>query len=166
MWGIITDTGEDKADDRPEYGGVICCDAFRDEEEEWIKKVADEKAYENADIRYRILISHVPFFFKREAPFDIEKERFTRWGKLLDKTVKPHLMLSGHTHRTCISMPGSEWDALGQPCPIVVGSALEKKENGEIICLAVAKITFMEKRAKIMFVSQNEILSEETIDII
>ena len=28
LWGILLDCGEDKNDDRPEYGGTICCHAF------------------------------------------------------------------------------------------------------------------------------------------
>ena len=38
-------------------------------------------------------------------------------------------MICGHIHKFSVDMPGCENDAFGQPCPVVVGSQVEKREK-------------------------------------
>ena len=39
VWGLSLDTGEDKVDGCPEYGHTVCCEAFREEEEAWLRGI-------------------------------------------------------------------------------------------------------------------------------
>jgi len=127
IWGIILDTGEDKNDDHPEYGNTICCHAFREDETDFIKSVIESNAYNNEDIDYRFLISHVPFARANksekggECPFNIETEIFTEWCSLLKEHIQPHLMICGHTHVPRVAEVGGDMDDHGQPAPMVVG---------------------------------------------
>ena len=73
-------------------------------------------------------------------------------------------MICGHTHIACVSADGSEFDDLGQPCTIIVGSDLSKDENANDI-LAGALITLKDDTADIMFNSENMILHETTIQL-
>lgn len=164
IWGMLVDTGEDKEDGHPEYGGTVCCHDFRIEQErmikETIKNAVDEYAGEG--VKYRFIISHVPFTFKREDPFDIERPLFSSWSKLMKEYIKPDLMMCGHTHKACISECGSEYDDLGQPCTIIVGSDVDEVENGEDI-IAGAFINLNEGSARVIFNTEKEILDETTI---
>lgn len=164
IWGILVDAGEDKDDDSIEYGGTICCHTFRLEQESMIKNTIKNSSVEYADngVQYKLVISHVPFTFKREFPFDIEKSLFSRWSELIKENIKPDIMLCGHTHKACISENGSEYDELGQPCTIVVGSDV-KKDDDEKYILAGALITLNEGSAKIVFNAENKVLSEGTV---
>lgn len=128
IWGIILDCGEDKPDSHPEYGFTVACHQFREKETEYIKSVIKngKKEFDAPGVKTRLVICHSPFTHKFESPFDIEPEIFTKWAELLKK-VKPDLMICGHTHRLNISMPGSDYDTYGQPCPVVVASEVIKK---------------------------------------
>ncbi len=124
IWGILPDCGEDKADDRIEYGFTVACHPFRMEQTEWIKEVIKNKDLEyNADgVKTRLVVSHVPFTQKREEPFNIEEDTYTLWAKLIKDNIKPHLMICGHTHEEEIRPIGHERDNFGQPCTIVIAS--------------------------------------------
>ena len=127
IWGIVLDCGEDKPDDHPEYGYTVSCGAFRRRQTEFIKDVIAraEQEYAAPDVTTRLIISHHPFTYKIHPPFDIEGEVYTEWAALLKEYVKPHLMLNGHLHDIDVWYPGCENDIYGQPCPIILGSALE-----------------------------------------
>ena len=71
-------------------------------------------------------------------------------------------MLCGHTHKACISENGSEYDELGQPCTIVVGSDVKKDGDGEYI-LAGALVTLNKGGAKVVFNAGNNVLFERTV---
>ena len=166
IWGIIVDAGGNKVDSHPSYGGTLCCHDFRLEQEKMIentiKNASDE--YEEEDVKYKIIISHIPFTFKFEKRYNIERDLFARWSNLLKENIKPNLMICGHTHIACVSADGSEFDDLGQPCTIIVGSDLSKDENANDI-LAGALITLKDDTADIMFNSENMILHETTIQL-
>ncbi len=117
LWGVVLDCGEDKPDDHVEYGGAICCHAFRAEETEFLRTV---NGYDAPDVRYRLVICHTPFTYTPEAPFNIEIPTFTEWAALLRERVKPHLMLCGHLHKNVVFRPGDATDNKGQPCPVIV----------------------------------------------
>lgn len=165
IWGILVDTGEDKDDSYPAYGGTICCHDFRLEQEEMIKntiKNADDE-YAQDGVEYKIILSHVPFTFKKkQEKFDIERELYSNWSRLIKDNVKPDFMLCGHTHKACVSRCGSEYDDLGQPCTIIVGSDLTKTEDEKYI-FAGALINIKDSVAKVVVNTSNEILFEETV---
>lgn len=124
VWGIILDCGEDKDDTHPEYGWTVACHPFRKRQTEFIKSVIEnaEKEYAAKGVKTKLVISHNPFTYLQEPPFDIEREIYGEWARLLRENVKPDLMISGHIHGVYIKMPGEDFDHLGQPCPLVVGS--------------------------------------------
>ncbi len=124
LWGIVLDCGEDKPDDHVEYGNTIACHAFRLRQTEFLKQVIAnaENEYKQNGVKYKLVVSHVPFSQVPNPPFNIEQDIYREWCKLLRDEVKPHLMISGHTHRQYVILEKSENDHLGQPCPVVVGS--------------------------------------------
>ena len=124
IWGLVLDTGEDKPDTNAEYGGTICCHAFREEETAYIESVIEnaDKEYNAEGVEYRFVISHTPFAYTEESPFDIEQDTYKYWLKLLKENVKPQLMISGHLHKLAVSHIGGEYDSKGQVCPVVIAS--------------------------------------------
>ena len=160
VWWILVDCGEDKDDSHDAYGHTICCHAFRRRETKYIEEVIRnaEKEYAAEGVKFRLVISHVPFSYVQKPPFDIEKECYGKWCALLKEQVKPHVMLSGHLHRSFLSLPGSENDHLGQPCPLVVGSRTNGKEPGKF---AGAALTFTEEKIHVAFTAQDHFVYEE-----
>ena len=71
-------------------------------------------------------------------------------------------MLCGHTHKACVSECGSEYDDLGQPCTIIVGSDVSEDENGKSV-LAGAFININDDVIKVVFNTASGILFEETV---
>ncbi len=127
IWGIVLDCGEDKVDDHEEYGGTVACHVFRERQTEFIKEVIKNKKeeYEKDGIKYKLVISHNPFTYLQTPPFDIEREIFGEWAKLLKENVSPDVMICGHVHGIYIKYEGSDFDHLGQPCPLVIGSDIK-----------------------------------------
>ena len=128
LWGLVLDCGEDKPDDHVEYGHTICCEDFRRRETEYIREVIRhaKEEYEAEGITNRLIISHNPFAQDYEPPFNIENDTYTEWVRLLREHINPQLMLHGHVHTCRISLPGSEFDQRGQPCPVICGSRPEQ----------------------------------------
>lgn len=164
IWGILVDTGEDKDDDSPEYGKTVCCHDFRLEQEKMIRRTIENAPSEYASdgVKYKLVISHVPFTFKRNPPFDIEKPLYSSWSKLIRENVHPHLMLCGHTHKARISECKSEVDELGQPCTVIVGSDVGTDNNGRVE-LAGALIKLADGSAHVTLNSEHRILLDDTV---
>lgn len=164
IWGILVDTGEDKDDDCDSYGGTICCHDFRLEQEKMIKNTIKNASdeYEQDGVKYKLILSHVPFTFKRRPPFDIEKQLYSSWSKLIGENIKPDIMLCGHTHKACISECGSEYDELGQPCTIIVGSDVDER-NKERNVLAGALIILNDGMANVTLNSEKGVIFEGTV---
>ena len=165
MWGILVDCGEDKPDTHAAYGNTICCHAFRKRETKYIEQVIRNAAneYDAEGVRYRLVISHVPFSYVQEEPFNIERECYTKWCSLLKEYVKPDVMLSGHLHRTFLSRCGSENDHLGQPCPLVVGSRTNGQEPEKF---AGAALTFSGNSINVKFTDQDHnVYEEDTLEL-
>ena len=131
IWGLALDCGEDKEDDHPEYTGLVCCHDFRLKETEYIRKVIleAEKEYEADGAEHRVVICHVPFTAYGEGIFDIERDIYGEWVKLLREEIKPQIVVSGHEHVWEIYETGGEKDSYGQCCPTLVGSALKRTEG-------------------------------------
>lgn len=162
LWGIVLDCGEDKDDSHPEYGHTVCCHCFRREETEYLENIikhADEE-YDGEGVVYKLVICHVPFTQTSNAPFDIERELFKKWADLLKEKVKPHLMLTGHNHKKCISHIGGKLDGKGQPCPVIVAAEAEFGENPRYEGCAV---TLDGKSAKIEFTDKDRNVSVSEI---
>ncbi len=124
IWGIVLDCGEDKDDSHAEYGLTVSCHPFREKQTEFIKEVIKNahNEYSAQGITHKLIICHNPFTFQARPPFNIEKEIYSDWAKLLKENVKPDLMICGHLHRLQVFKAGSENDHLGQPCTVIVGS--------------------------------------------
>ena len=128
LWGLVLDCGEDKDDDRPEYGHTVACHPFRKKETAFIDSLIRNKEQEYAEdgVKHRLVVSHIPFTCIYKEPFDIEHELYRSWVEKLRNHIRPDLMLCGHTHYLKIVMPGDELDAFGQPCPVIIGSKPEE----------------------------------------
>ena len=122
--GVIIDCGEDKTDDHEEYGGTLCCHTMRETETVFLESL-DPAQFDGA--KTRLAIVHSPFTTHFGDPFDIEQDTYAYWGKLLRERLQPDAMLCGHLHRMGIFECGSEFDRLGQPCTVVVGSKVIKR---------------------------------------
>ena len=167
IWGMLLDAGEDKNDESPEYGGTICCHDFRLEQEKMIHNTIKNAAsqYEEDGIKYKLIISHVPFTFKKDNPkFDIERELFSNWAKTIKDNIKPDLMLCGHIHKVCISCPGSEQDDLGHPCTVISGAANTPVPDNKYIITGTF-ININNNVAMVVANTENEILFEEKINL-
>ena len=149
VWGLILDCGEDKEDYHPEYGGLVCCHDFREKETEYIKEIICNAAeeYDAPDAMHKIVICHIPFTAPEKGDFDIERDVYAEWTALLREHIKPEMILCGHTHTWEIYECGSDKDAYGQPCPVVVGSAKGKAEDG--ISFAGAGLEFSDQGIKV-----------------
>ena len=154
VWALILDCGEDKNDDHEEYGNTICFHPFRLAETEFIKDVVrnSKQEYDAEGVEHKLVICHIPFTFsKLKDPFDIEKEIYAEWSRILREEIKPELMICGHRHLTEVWEVGCASDIYGQACPVVVGSKpirhKETKEKDFVGCGIVlendrAKVTF------------------------
>lgn len=158
LWGILVDCGEDKNDDHPEYGGTVCCHAFRKRETDYLGQVIAnaEREYNANGVEHRIVVSHVPFTQIDRDPFDIEQETYGNWVKLLNEKVDPELLLSGHVHRAYITQPGGERDAYGMTFPTVVGSEVRTKDK----YFAGCGILWEKGAIRAVLNDRNEILKE------
>lgn len=157
IWGILVDCGEDKVDSHEEYGGTICCHQYRQDVTDYIKEIIEKEEYSQDGIKYRLVLSHVPFPFKCEPPFDIEPEIYTQWCRLLKENVKPDMLLAGHLHECGIGEFGGRYDTYGQPCRVIVGSDLRKKNGiiqeytamGVILKKDIAEVDFSSSKGRL-----------------
>lgn len=164
LWGIVLDSGEDKPDTNDEYGGTICCHEFRLDQTEFIKKVIEnaEREYLADGITHRVVIAHNPFTKHIEPPFNIERELFSEWARLLKNEIKPEVFLGGHFHVLGVEYPGCDTDELGHPCPIVIGGLPKHKED----YFAGAGFEFSKNEIKVTFTdNKNGTIKFETIKI-
>lgn len=168
VWGLLLDCGEDKNDDRPEYGGTICFHQFREEETEFIHHVIAnaEQEYAAPDVKHKLVISHVAFTHICEPPFDIEQDLYREWARLIRENIKPDLLLFGHHHMVEISPVGSDFDHLGQPCTAIIGSKPIKSKDGGANHFIGAGIVLREdgKKRIIFNDDQGSVLRDEIID--
>ena len=92
-----------------------------------------KKEYLDENIKYKMIVCHVPFFEKFREPYNVDEDIHDYWTKLLRENVKPDIMYSGHHHLNVIRHIGGEHDYHSQPCPCVIGSnpclKLQKEEG-------------------------------------
>lgn len=161
IWAIVLDCGEDKSDERIEYGNTICFHTFRKKVTEFIENtIANaENEYDAEGVKYKLVIVHNPFTRKFMPPFNIEEELYSYWAKLLKENVKPHLMICGHKHEISLDMPGCENDVFGQPCPVVIAS----KPDLENKCFAGAGFVFGSENIEIIFNNNERLIEKHSI---
>ena len=152
VWGIVLDAGEDKADDRDEYGRTICCSAFRREEEAFLDRVIKEGDYKTAKIR--LVVSHHPFAHRIHPPFDIEQELYARWCRKLKK-IRPTVWLTGHLHECFQEEPGGAHDTYGYPCTLVCSSRVRVEEDGTQRHVSGAVTIHGDGRVETAFIDQD-----------
>lgn len=130
VWGMVLDCGEDKVDSHEEYGGTVCFHQFRERETVFIKNVIEnaENEYLAEGVKYRLVISHIPFTMIQKVPFDIEKELYKKWVHMIGVHIKPNMLLAGHMHCVKVIRPRDEQDAYGQSFSTVLGAAIKKND--------------------------------------
>lgn len=160
IWGVVIDCGEDKLDTSAEYGNTICCHAFRKRVTKYLENIIKNSDIEYADndITHKLVVVHHPFTHKLNPPFDIEQDTYKYWAKLLCESIKPHVMICGHTHKLEVHMPGSEFDDFGQACPVVIGSLTDYKDY-----FAGAGYIFNNDKIEIVFNDNKQIIDTYTI---
>jgi len=115
---LVLDTGEDKPDDSPYFGGMAAFQPMQRRQLEWLQAVTREPWFREAP--FKVLFCHIPLYFTR----DIFPEH-QRWEchhlcrelwmpALVDAGIK--LIISGHTHDHRW-MPARE----GQPIAQLIG---------------------------------------------
>ena len=80
LFGIVLDTGEDKADSNSAYGGTIAYENFRKEQTQWLKEVVAAGKWK--DYPTRIAFAQMPITTITTAEF---KEDYAQWTELLDQ---------------------------------------------------------------------------------
>ena len=162
LWGLVLDVGEDKLDSSEEYGHTICCHDFRKKETEFLRSVvlhADQE-YAAPDVKYRMVIAHYPFFEGRTDPkFNIEREIYEEWCRMLRENVHPQVLLFGHNHHLYVSYPGKPDNASEIPCAAVVASL--PQENPDLF--AGAGLVFSQKGIEVLFTDQDKKVLEKTL---
>ncbi len=159
LWCLILDTGEDKPDDHPEYGNTVCCEAFRREENRFLEKVIAnaQQEYLAPGVKKRIVISHTPFTYIQEPPFDIEQPLYSSWVKLIGRHIQPDFYLCGHLHTCEIFHPGDAQDSFGQTCPTVIGSVPDEDDGTRFTGCA---IEYTQQEITVRFTDQDKTVVE------
>ena len=94
---LFIDSGEDKPDDHPVYGGLLACEAYLDEQAAWLREEVASSAWQAA--RFRFAFMHMP-------PHSPKADRDAWRGptRLREKiapvleNAKLDLMICGHNH--------------------------------------------------------------------
>ncbi|GGH30631.1 metallophosphoesterase [Sphingobacterium alkalisoli] len=111
IYWVVLDTGEDKPDDHPVYGGIVDFDAVRERQGKWLSAIVNTDEYKEA--AYRIVIMHIPPFHSGEwhGPMHC-REVFDP----IFRANNVDLVISGHTHRHGVHPPDAD-----HPYPVVIG---------------------------------------------
>ncbi len=158
IWGVVLDCGEDKPDTNKEYGNMVACSSFRKRETAFLEELSERNICGSVD--HKIVIAHNPFTRRYPEPFNIEEDTFTYWCKILKEKIKPQIMICGHIHRFSVDMPGCKNDAFGQPCPVVVGSEVNKQKKH----FAGSGFVFEKDKIKVIFNDSNKILETHILE--
>ncbi len=111
---IVMDTGEDKPDDSPYFGGMAAYGPMQERQAEWLKAIVQEPWFRDAP--HKALFCHIPLWFRHPKltanAFDGHRHCRGLWEKtLVDAGVK--LVISGHTH-DYLWMPADANRPIGQ----------------------------------------------------
>jgi hypothetical protein len=120
---VVLDTGEDKPDSSPYFGGLAAFEKMQRDQARWLREVVREPWFREAP--HRVMFCHIPLWF-RHARLPNNRfvgTRFCRdlWAPILEEAgVK--LVISGHTH-DFVWMPAGE----GQPIAQLIGGGPQPK---------------------------------------
>lgn len=91
---VIMDTGEDKPDTHPVYGGLADFDQYRTEQAQWLQKEVQSEEFIKS--KYKIVLFHIPPFTDRDrhGANDITD----KWGSILND-ANIDILICGHHHR-------------------------------------------------------------------
>jgi predicted phosphodiesterase len=111
---LVMDTGEDKADDHPNFGGLAAFQQLRERQAEWLTQVISEPWFRQAP--FKVLFCHLPLWWVRDRK-DIDWWEFSKVSRdaWLDSLLAGgvSLVISGHTH-SAQWMPASADQPIGQ----------------------------------------------------
>ncbi len=129
---LVTDSGEDKPDNHPEYGGVVAFDQFAAGQLKWVQQL------EAADNRYVIALSHDEKFNYQDA---LSEQYYTEMERLRIK-----LILSGHVHR-------SEFLEDTYPIPVLIAGGKNGIKLAGTLSYTATQLTIYDDIARIKAVS-------------
>lgn len=97
---VILDTGEDKEDSHPVYGGIVDFDRYREEQATWLENEITKNEFKNAP--FRIVMMHIPPRYSGDAHGPVH---CTQLFEPIMNRGKVDLVLSGHTHEYKLHEP-------------------------------------------------------------
>ncbi len=96
---LVLDTGEDKPDDHPIFGGMAAFEEMQREQAEWLRRVVKETWFQEAS--HKVLFCHIPLWFNHpripQGGFDGARYCRDLWAPTLVEAGVT-LVISGHTH--------------------------------------------------------------------
>jgi predicted phosphodiesterase len=120
---LVMDTGEDKEDASPYFGGMAAFERMQEEQAVWLKGVVTEAWFRDAP--HKVLFCHIPLWFDHPKlkgnRFKGHQHARKLWEPLLVKAGVA-VVISGHTH-DYVWMPKKD----GQPIAQLVGGAPQPK---------------------------------------
>jgi hypothetical protein len=106
---LVLDTGEDKVDEHPVFGGLAAFAAMRDRQTRWLAAAVQSPELKTAP--FKILFCHIPLWWVRESPAEGPWECAAlcreAWGPIL-REAGVQLVVSGHTHEAKWLPAGAE----------------------------------------------------------
>lgn len=126
VWGLVLDAGEDKADDRIEYGGVCDSPVFRRAQTVYMKSLIADKAseYQAEGVRYRVAVCHMPFHYSCHGFSQTTPDIYAEWVHLLNE-MGIQVLLCGHMHHMD-ELDGSIFDGDEKPAfPTLLCAAMD-----------------------------------------
>ncbi|MBQ8550885.1 MAG: metallophosphoesterase [Clostridia bacterium] len=129
LWGVVLDCGEITPDSNPEHGFTVCCDNFRREQTEFLKRIVENKETEYAaeGVKRKIVVVHDPFFEKHNPPYDVTRDIFREWFEVINPNIDPDFWLCGHSHLCEVRRPPYHIDEFGIKAPLVMASTNGKE---------------------------------------
>ncbi|PSL50040.1 purple acid phosphatase-like protein [Chitinophaga niastensis] len=100
VFAIVLDTGEDKEDEHPVYGGIVDFDAYRAQQARWLEQQLQSTAFKKA--KHKVVMMHIPHYHSGEWHGSTHcREMF---GELFNKH-KIDILICGHTHQYGVYAP-------------------------------------------------------------
>lgn len=103
VFTMVLDTGEDKEDSHPVYGGAVDFDHYREEQAIWLENQMKSKAFKK--VPFRVVMMHIPHFHSDDAHGTLHCRQL--FQPLFEK-YKIDLFIAGHTHEYGLYAPNEE----------------------------------------------------------
>ncbi|MDR3345314.1 MAG: metallophosphoesterase [Oscillospiraceae bacterium] len=127
---LVLDTGEDKVDTDPEYGGLANFEAYRAQQYEWMTNLQKDVSQ---DYQYRMTIAHIP---------TIDNHFGTDWIAPMKNNLDINFMVSGHTDPNAIWRNVTDFPIFvdgGRTGSEFRGSMITFKD-GKYLCKSINKV--------------------------